>query len=141
MRLVADFGGTNARVGLCENGVIKSSSIQRYSNADWGSLEDVLAAYCARHLNGTLDEMVIAVAGPVQAGKAALTNRNWSVVDSDLAQKFGCKRVVLLNDLTALGYAVPVLSADQAMQIYGKLVPHRSNGCLLYTSPSPRDRG
>ena len=131
MRLIADFGGTNARVGLCENGVIKSNSIKRFSNADWDSLEDVLSAYCARHLSGALDEMVIAVAGPVQAGKAALTNRNWTIVDSELAQKFGCKRVALLNDLTALGYAVPMLSGDQAMQIYGKLAQHRSNDQAL----------
>lgn len=30
MRLVADIGGTNARVVLCANGLIDQGSIQRY---------------------------------------------------------------------------------------------------------------
>jgi glucokinase len=131
MRLVADIGGTNARVALCENGVIQSVSVQRFSNADWDSLEHVLAAFCARQVSGALDEMVIAVAGPVQMGKATLTNRNWNIVASELVQKFGCKRVVLLNDLTALGYAVPMLSADQTIQIYGTLARSQSNSQAL----------
>ena len=34
--------------------------------------------------------------------------------------------MVLLNDLTALGYAVPMLSMDQTIHIYGKHVQRRS---------------
>lgn len=131
MRLVADIGGTNARVGLCVNGVIQTDTVQRFSNVDWDSLEDVLAAYCEGPLSGAFDEMVIAVAGPVQAGKATLTNRNWTIFDSLLVQKFGCKRAVLLNDLTALGYAVPILSADQTVHIYGKLAQGLAIGQAL----------
>jgi glucokinase len=85
----------------------------------------VLAAYCDAHLDGMPDEIGIAVAGPVQSGKATLTNRNWTIVDNELVQKFGCKRAVLLNDLTALGYAVPRLSTDQTIHIHGNPHPLR----------------
>ena len=63
MRLVADIGGTNARVALCTNSVIDQTSIQRFFNAKWDSLDDVLRAYCSAHPAAFVDEMVIAVAG------------------------------------------------------------------------------
>ena len=131
MRLVADIGGTNARVGLCSNGVIDHRSIQRFSNAEWDSLDDVLRAYCDAQTLAVVDEMVIAVAGPVHAGRATLTNRNWTLIAADLAQEFSCKRVVLLNDLTALGYVVLTLSADQVTQICARDIPNDPDGQAL----------
>lgn len=123
MRLVADIGGTNARVALCANGVIDEGSIQRYSNADWDSLDDLLRAYrCARR-DAFINEMVIAVAGPVHAGQARLTNRNWTINADAMKQDFACKRVVLLNDLGALGYAVPMFGADHVTQLCGDDLP------------------
>lgn len=131
MRLVADIGGTNARVALCANGVIDQTSIQRFSNAKWDSLDDVLRAYCSAHPDALVDEMVIAVAGPVHAGRATLTNRNWTIIANDLALAFACKRVVLLNDLGALGYAVPMFGADQMIQLCGGDSPSNANGQAL----------
>ena len=131
MRLVADIGGTNARVALCSNGVIDQTSIQRFSNAKWDSLDDVLRAYCSAHPDAVVNEMVIAVAGPVHAGRATLTNRNWTIIADDLAQAFACKSVVLLNDLGALGYAVPMLGADQMTKLCGQESPSDPNGQAL----------
>ncbi|KGK78720.1 hypothetical protein PM03_11980 [Thalassobacter stenotrophicus] len=131
MRLVADIGGTNARVALCANGVIDKGSVERFSNADWESLIDLLRAYCDDHRGVTVDEMVIAVAGPVHAGRAKLTNRNWTINADNLAQVFACERVVLLNDLGALGYAVPMLGADQVVPLCGQLTAPYANGQAL----------
>jgi len=131
MRLVADIGGTNARVALCADGVIDQTSIQRFSNAQWDCLDDVLHAYCNANPDAVVHEMVIAVAGPVHAGRATLTNRNWTIIADDLAQAFNCKRVVLLNDLGALGYAVPMLGADQMTQLCGQDSPNNPNGQAL----------
>ena len=131
MRLVADIGGTNARVALSTNGVIDQTSLQRFSNAKWDSLDDVLRAYCSANPDAVVNEMVIAVAGPVHAGRATLTNRNWTIIANDLAQAFACKRVVLLNDLGALGYAVPMLDAHQVTQLCGQDSPVDPNGQAL----------
>jgi len=97
MRLVADIGGTNARVALCAKGVIDPDSIQRFSNADWYSLNDILRAYCEAHPDAVINDMVIAVAGPVHAGRATLTNRNWTIIADKMAQLFSCNRVILLG--------------------------------------------
>ena len=131
MRLVADIGGTNARLALCENGVVDNATVQRFTNADWPSLDAVLAAFCDAHLGTPLDEMVIAVAGPVSGGRATLTNRNWLIDECSLAEHSGCKRVVLLNDLTALGHAVPLIDADQVRQVCGGDAPSMPNGSAL----------
>ena len=131
MRLVADIGGTNARVALCAKGVIDPSSVQRFSNAEWDSLNDILRAYCDAYPDVVINEMVIAVAGPVHAGRATLTNRKWTIVADKMAQLFSCNRVILLNDLGALGYAVPLFGADQVTKICGQDVPRGTNGQAL----------
>lgn len=131
MRLVADIGGTNARVALCANGGVDHGSVARFTNAEWDSLDDVLRAFCRAHPDTVIDEMVIAVAGPVHAGRAKLTNRNWTIIADDLAQSFSCRRVVLLNDLGALGYAVPLLGTDQVTKICGQDIPDDPNGQAL----------
>jgi len=131
MRLVADIGGTNARVALCANGVIDPSSTQRFSNADWESLDDLLRAYFDANPGAVIDDMVIAVAGPVHAGRATLTNRNWTIIADKMAQLFSCNRVILLNDLGALGYAVPLFGADQVKKICGQDVHRGPNGQAL----------
>ncbi|SLN10647.1 glucokinase [Pseudooctadecabacter jejudonensis] len=131
MRLVADIGGTNARVALCAKGVIDDTSIERYSNADWDSLDDLLRAYRGAQRGAGIDEMVIAVAGPVHAGRARLTNRNWTINADAMKQDFACKRVVLLNDLGALGHAVPVFGADHVTQVCGGDLPREPDGQAL----------
>lgn len=131
MRLVADIGGTNARVALCANGVIDEGSIKRFSNADWDSLDDLLRAYRNAQRDAFFNEMVIAVAGPVHAGRATLTNRNWTITADDMKQDFACKRVVLLNDLGALGYAVPMFGSDQVTQLCGEDRPRDPEGQAL----------
>ena len=131
MRLVADIGGTNARLALSENGVVDNATVQRFTNADWPSLDAVLAAFCDAHLGTPLDEMVIAVAGPVSGGRATLTNRNWSIDTGSLGEHSDCKFVVLLNDLTALGHAVPMIGADQIRQVCGGDAPKMRTGRAL----------
>ncbi len=131
MRLVADIGGTNARLGLTFNGVIDPDTVQRFSNTGWDGLDDLLRAYFKAHPTAVVDEMVIAVAGPVHAGRATLTNRNWSILADDLAQEFACRSVTLMNDLAALGYAVPMLGADQVTQLCGPGRPDNPDGQAL----------
>ena len=113
MRLVGDVGGTNTRLALSKAGQILPNTTKSYSNVDWDSFYDVLATYLAASTYARPIEMVIAVAGPVQGGSAVLTNRNWNINSSQLDDLFGCPAVHLLNDLTALGYAVPLLKPSQ----------------------------
>ncbi|WP_375279814.1 glucokinase [Pseudooctadecabacter sp.] len=123
MRLVADIGGTNARIGLSLDGVIDAGSVQRFANDDWDRLDDMLRSYCQARPHVDIHDMVVAVAGPVQAGSAKLTNRNWQINATGLMDQFSCKQVHLLNDLTALGHAVPSFDPRQMVQICGDPAP------------------
>lgn len=113
MRLIADIGGTNARLALSEAGQIVAGSTRSYTNAKWGSLYEVVDDFLSLPQMPALTEVVIALAGPVQGTRAELTNYDWQIGAEALSDLTGAGKVHLLNDLTALGYAVPQLRTDQ----------------------------
>lgn len=118
MRIVADVGGTNSRLALSQSGRVLMGSIRSYANADWGSFDAVLSDFLGEFKTKP-SEMVVAVAGPVNAGIATLTNRDWTFCSDALGAKYSLSNVSLLNDLSALGYAAPTLNAAQLMHLNG----------------------
>lgn len=116
LRLVADIGGTNARLALSRSGTILPDTVQTYANDQWDSLYAVISAFLAGR-EDLIDEMVIAVAGPVTGSAARLTNHDWQIEVSGLQSLFQCEQAKLLNDLNALGYAAPFLTKDQLRQV------------------------
>ena len=112
MRLVADIGGTNARFALCDSRGVRPDTIRRYRNADWPAFNDVLDFYL-KQVPATPTEIVAAVAAPVSGDVAALTNYPWIITAQELMDRCPSAQVHFLNDLTALGYAVPCLGPDQ----------------------------
>ena len=55
---------------------------------------------------------VIAVAGPVFDGNARMTNLSWDISASTIQKEYGFESVVLLNDLEAMAWAIPLISPD-----------------------------
>lgn len=104
--LLADIGGTNTRVALCEGVDIVESSIQRFRNAEYPDLGVVLKSYIAA--NGNVDCMgaCVAAAGPVRDRVATMTNLNWTIDPDSVAQATGAETVSVLNDLQAQGHAL-----------------------------------
>lgn len=117
-RLVADIGGTNSRLGLVSPGNATVASVKSYRNDDYSRFEEVLDAYIHEQSAPDIAELVIAVAGPVYAGRARLTNRDWPFHSASLAQGLGGCKVALLNDLAALGLASPHLDAASLAPVY-----------------------
>jgi len=128
MLLVADVGGTNTRIALVQpDGAttpsLSVSHIRRYQNDGFGSFYEVLNRYSADHQLPVLDGCCIAVAGPVTSTHAQLTNRNWSFDAAAIAAALPVTvapsggAVHLVNDLVALGYALPDLTPDQLLQV------------------------
>ena len=113
MRLVADIGGTNSRLALSQAGLILPDTQISYTNENWPSLYAVINEYLSGHEPNLIQEMVIAVAGPVAGNHAKLTNLDWAINTEILGQATCCPKVFLLNDLTALGYSVPRLDPSQ----------------------------
>ncbi|MEY8842666.1 glucokinase [Cribrihabitans sp. XS_ASV171] len=110
-RLVADIGGTNARLAIAQAGAVRPGSERRYANDGFAGFEDLAARYLSETQPGPLSEIVVAVAGPVGPGTAQLTNRGWGFDAAALAHRFGAPQVLLMNDLAALGQALGSLGA------------------------------
>ncbi|MDN5569414.1 MAG: glucokinase [Paracoccus sp. (in: a-proteobacteria)] len=110
--LLGDVGGTNARLAIARNGAIDAATVTRFKGDDFASFDDVVRQYMAEQHQPHVSSMCIAVAGPVSGGRASLTNRDWSFDETNLARLTDADHVRLINDLTALGYATPVLSGD-----------------------------
>lgn len=116
--MVADIGGTNARLALARDRVVLTGSLRSYRNDAF----DGFAALARHFLDqcGARDvtELVVAVAGPVWGDRAKLTNRDWSFEVSALSDALGITTVSLINDLSALGHALPALQASQIVPVY-----------------------
>ena len=115
--LVADIGGTNTRVGLVTGGMLQTSGIQRYRNADYPGIEPILRAFMARAGLTGCRGACVAAAGPVHNGVATLTNLDWTMSEASIGAAVGAPVVALLNDLQAPGHGLAALPATSLRQI------------------------
>ena len=104
--LVGDIGGTNCRFALMRGGVLDHSSQRSYANADFPALTDAVQHYLSEMRMTKLRRVCLGVAGPVQQGRARLTNYPWAISETDLATCCGAADARLMNDLQAQGYAL-----------------------------------
>lgn len=99
--LAADIGGTYSRLAWLNN---KRPVIeQHYENAQFDSLEAVIEH--GRHAAGlddcALQQMVLAVPGPVQRDPIELTNICWQIRRDALRERFKAARLTIVNDFQA----------------------------------------
>lgn len=112
--LLADVGGTNARLALARDGVIDRATISRFRGDDHASFDEVVSLFLEQQGNPGIDAVCVDVAGPVSGGQAQLTNRDWDFTEARLRDLTGAPRARLINDLIALGYATPALDGEAA---------------------------
>ncbi|NVK14706.1 MAG: glucokinase [Rhodobacteraceae bacterium] len=112
LRLAADVGGTNTRLGLARDGLLLADTVQSFRNDAHGSFAEVMDLYLQDTAPGGVAEVAIAIAGPVTGATARLTNRDWHFDAAALSRHLNGARAHLLNDLAALGQACPHLGAD-----------------------------
>ena len=114
--LAGDIGGTKTLLSLHAADGLETLAQERYSSADWPDL-----AAMVNHFLGGLRPAgraqpavaCLAVAGPVQGGRARLTNLPWSLEEQDLARACAIPCVELVNDFAVLIYGLPHLQAHQ----------------------------
>lgn len=127
--LVADVGGTNTRLSVLDKSG-QPGPVRRFTNDNFARFTDVLDAFGP----GDFTACVIAIAGPVTPDHAALTNRDWVFQPAEIAEKIGVQRadkVVLMNDLAALGYALPGFQPSQLCSIRDVARSDATNGQSL----------
>lgn len=100
--LLIDIGGTNVRVTPLAKGA--AGPIWRGSTRSFNTAQDIVAAYLDDVGAARVERVFFAVAGPVQDGRAALTNADLTINAAALKDAFGLSCAVVFNDLEALAY-------------------------------------
>lgn len=116
--LVGDIGGTNARLALCELATGEISDIVTYSAAEHESLESVIRQYRARH-ETPISSACIAIACPVTGDWVSMTNHDWAFSIQELKTQLGLQVLEVINDFTAVSFAIPSLKTADRVQIGG----------------------
>ena len=112
MILAGDIGGTKTKLAHVSqrDGIWRLEDVKSYESQRYDSLESVIEAYLGA-VQARADCACFGVAGPVLGGEATVTNLPWRMSEAGLRARLGIAHVHLINDLTALAYAVPVLQA------------------------------
>ena len=134
MLIAGDIGGTKTLLALYtpEAGARAPLVEQEYQSAAFAHLRDMVRAFLAE-TGRTAEVACFDVAGPVLAGRARLTNLPWVLDEEGLRRDLGLRRVMLLNDLKAIAYAVPRLRPDELQVLNaGRPEPH---GPLAVVAP------
>ncbi len=118
MLIAGDIGGTKTLLALYtpQAGPRRPLAQAEFHSADYGSLDDVVRAFIAQ-TRLPAEAACFDVAGPVIGGRAHLTNLPWVLDEGLMQQALGLKRVMLLNDLKAVAYAVPHLLPEDVHTI------------------------
>ncbi|MGH7498984.1 MAG: glucokinase [Gemmatimonadales bacterium] len=111
--LAGDIGGTKTALAVFspERGPQAPLFQAEFPSAKYGSLGVMVREFLA----GTdlrVERACLAVAGPVIAGRAHVTNLSWVLAEADLAAELQVSPAHLLNDLEAIAIATSVLEAD-----------------------------
>jgi glucokinase len=119
MLLAADVGGTKTDLGLytLEGGPRAPVAEAKVRSGDYPSLE-ALALDFVQQAGKRITAACFDLAGPVRGGRATVTNLNWTVTAEGLAQALGVPAVWLLNDLEAIGLAVPQLGGEDVLTLH-----------------------
>jgi glucokinase len=117
--LVGDIGATHARFGLVSpDGKLLLS--RTLPDEDYPTIEDALAAFLAER--GALPmprQGAIAIASPIAGDRVAMTNHPWSFSIAALRERLGFDRLEVINDFTALAFALPHLQPEDRQPVGG----------------------
>jgi glucokinase len=107
MLLAGDIGGTKTELAIYapESGPGQPLATARFASGDYASLEDIVREFRAQAPQ-PIRAACFDLAGPVQNGRARITNLPWLVEAEALCAALDVKAVWLLNDLEAVAHGV-----------------------------------
>jgi len=113
MILAGDIGGTKTVLALYRKnsqGELQCELEQTYASAEYPQFNDILAAFLQTDI--TIESACFGIAGPIVDQRCQTTNLPWIIDAQELAEKFGTRKVKLLNDLEAM--AIGMLNSPAA---------------------------
>ena len=117
--ILIDLGGSNTRVALSDETALNPETIQKFSNAGYGCLENIIKTYMHAQNLSKVKAICVAAAGPLRDGVIKVTNLDWLICPDRLRALTQADHVGLLNDLQAQGYALNVLHKESLKHLYG----------------------
>lgn len=122
--IAADVGGTNTKLALARCDVRGSCTFLARHNYRSGAhatfalaVEAFLREPDVRPLAGAVRGGCFAVAGPVEEGRARLTNLAWQIDQADLAAHLPIGKVRVINDFAAAGLGIEHLPDSDLMTL------------------------
>ncbi|MDX1823652.1 MAG: glucokinase [Thiohalomonadales bacterium] len=114
-QLAADIGGTSTRLLLMDGA--DTVAEQDYSSQNYSDFNAILAEFLKTHPDIAPDVACLAVAGPVRAGRARVTNLPWVIQETEISEAFTIPRVRIINDFEATGYGLAKLEPSDFHQL------------------------
>lgn len=126
--LVADIGGTNARLGLVTTEGNEVFGIEQMSNSKFPQLVDAVNAYLSRAQCCVQPRRAcFAVASPVAGDQISFTNNTWSFSIQELKEQLGLETLKVINDFQAVALSIPYLGPREVFRVGpGEAVPHHA---------------
>ena len=107
--LAVDLGGTHIRFRLLRDEV-QTAAVHVIETSTVGNFEDACGQWRERAgVHERLDAIAIASAGPVAGHRAHVTNLDWTLDARVVERDCHTRRCVLVNDVAAIAWALPVL--------------------------------
>jgi len=119
MRLLADIGGTNIRFALLAEAATRPERELSLRCADFDGLEQAVRHYLSQMDNPPVTEAALDVATALTGDMIRLTNSPWAFSIEQTRRQLGLRRLLVLNDFTALALALPALAPDETRQVGG----------------------
>jgi glucokinase len=124
MRVLAgDIGGTKVLVRLAEFERAKFRIIaeQRFESAAYDGLTPIIGEFLAVTKAAAPDAACFGIAGPIEStatGQVArTTNLPWVIETESISAEIGIRRVRLINDFQAIGYALDALDPTELVAL------------------------
>jgi glucokinase len=130
--LAGDVGGTKTDLGLfsVEGCRLRTVREERFINKDYKGPGDVIKEFLGSNSAREIAAATLGVAAPVEGNKASLTNISWIIDGEDIKERFGIKKVELINDLVATGWGLPLLSTGDLV-VLQQGMPRKGNAALI----------
>jgi len=112
--LAGDIGGTKTNLGLFLMGKKRPllKVMETYSSRNAPDLESMVERFLEKH-QASIVGACFGIAGPVVNGQCKTTNLPWNVSEAQIKRLFRWKHVRLINDLTAMALAIPLLKGNE----------------------------
>jgi glucokinase len=126
-RLVADLGGTNVRFALVTRSDGTVGEIRSLECRAFPGFADAIEAYLAEKGCEPPQSACFAIAAVETGEQVNITNNHWSFSRHELQARFGFRQLQLINDFTAVAYALPRLQSRQTQELTPGLVADPDN--------------